>query len=662
MRRALLLLLALLGCGREEEARTPVAPVAEARADEVSEPFASPAPAEAAAAKASAAPAKPDASVAPPTLEVPPAPPDPLTPPPERLALRCYERLLNGRRAATMRVEWTAVERDGRTLVEDVTEARTATDRDMAGMRERFTSKSISTTLRTEEGELVSQDTVEELPNGRRDTVRIERTAAGYRVTRTAGPNEETFEIATEKAVVVDAEAFLGSWIRAGKATPGATFPLPQLDMGRRRVAEATLTVVGPDKEGPGLKVVESLEGQDTLWWFAEDGSVVRLRAGGMVVRRDDRVHLEDLPKQAAVFRTTLPSNIDLPRLFTTRKMLVDIFVRTDETTKAPRLPPSPFTEVLERTDDRVTALLKMHDDPTATCPLPIDPMGLEEYLKPTPLMEVDDPDVRALAAGLVGDAKDAREGARRIAERVFSLRKVSPEILEPTAKEILRLNAGDCSEHSLLFTALCRAAGIPARRCSGWVCVGGDWGGHGWCEVWVGRWIGADPTTNEIGTRARYILCSRPDETDLVPAGISAERTRIVIRRAEYEDGAVEVGDAALDPVIFSGIRLGPAPEGWTVTRLEGGAYIEGPGFTATASLSPDQGYRSKRWLMQRLPRATEGSFGGRPAAVSRLASGWVVSLGRELLEIDVELNGTDELPEAELAKLFAPTLDRAD
>lgn len=642
MGRLLLLLLALASCSREEEARTPAPLAVEAPAEE------------AAAAPVADAPATPAAS---------PAPADTLTPPPDRLALRRYERLFNGRRAATMRVEWTAVERDGRKLVQDVTEMRSVTDRDMAGTKERFTSKSISTTLRTEDGEMISMETVEELP-GRKDRMRIERTDAGYGVTTSVGPNEESFEIATEKPVMVDAEAFLGARIRAGEATPGAKFPLPLLDTGRKRVAEATLTVVGPDEEGPGLKVVESFEGQDTLWWFAEDGSVVRLRAGVTVIRRDDRVRLEDLPKRAAVFRSTLSSNVDLPRIFTTRQMLVDILVKTDDTTKSPRIPASPFTEVLERTDDRVTALLRMHDDPAATCPLPIDPKGFEEHLKATPLMEVDDPDVRVLARRIVGDAKDAREGARRVAEYVFSsLRKGSPAIPDPTAKEILRLRTGDCSEHSLLFTALCRAAGIPARRCSGWVCVGGDWGGHGWCEIWVGRWIGADPTTNEIGTRARYILLARPDEPDMAPGFITAERTTIVIRRAEYPDGAVEVSNGERDPVIFSGIRLGPAPEGWKVAHSEFGALIEGPGFTATASLSPDQGYRSMPLLLLRLRRGKEGAFGGRPAAVSRVASGWVVSLGREILEIDVEMRASaSELPEAALAELFAPTLERGD
>ena len=56
----------------------------------------------------------------------------------------------------------------------------------------------------------------------------------------------------------------------------------------------------------------------------------------------------------------------------------------------------------------------------------------------------------------------------KRIAAFVFTLEKQSPEISDTTAVEILKERRGDCSEHAVLFVALCRAAGIPARRCSG--------------------------------------------------------------------------------------------------------------------------------------------------------------------------------------------------
>jgi len=576
-----------------------------------------------------------------------------------------YEPPLNGRRAATMRVEWKAVERDGRELVEDTTETVSREDRDMAGYVDSFESQSISRTLRTEGGEMISQETVTTLP-GRTDKSWIERTPAGYHVRVLAGDSEETFDVATEKPVMVDAEAFLAEKIRSGEATPGATFEIPLL--GGKRIVTSTLKVVGPDNEGPGLKVVETTEGNDTLWWFADDGSVVRLRIGIRVIRRDDSITQGELPRRAAQSRITLPANPELPRIFTTKEMLVDVIVRTDETTKPPKIPESPFTEVKERTADTVTLLLKSHDDPKATCSLPIDPKGFEEYLKATALMEVGSPRVKQIAREVVGDATDAREAARRIADFVFTyLRKGSSKIAQPTVLQILDDRMGDCSEHALLFTGLCRAAGIPVRQCSGYVNIGSDWGAHAWCEVWVGRWIGADPTTNEIGTRARYILLARPDEP--VEAGrITPERTMIRIRRAVYADGTLDLenDDEEPDPELFSGIRLAELPEGWDAERGLMATQITGPGFTAYLSLHADHGYRSMALLTRRMRGGKEGDFGGRPAAVliaPRVMSAWLVPLGREILQVAVQMGPGSTPPTAdELAKLLAPTLEREE
>ncbi|MCK6459025.1 MAG: transglutaminase domain-containing protein [Planctomycetes bacterium] len=634
MRRLLLLLLAFAACSERKEAKVPPPATAEAtelrRASEEVERQAS----------------------------EPPAPAGTLTPAAgERIALRVYEHLLNGHRAATVRVEWNAVERDGRRLVEDVTETISREERDMAGFREAFDSESISRTLRTEGGEMISQETVTKLP-GRVDKSWIERTAAGYKVRVLAGASEESFEVATEKPVMVDAEAFLAEKVRAGEATPGATFEIPLL--AGRRVATANLRVVGPDDEGPGIKVVETVEGNDTLWWFAEDGSVVRLRIVDLVIRRDDKVRHGDLPRRPARYRITLPTNAELPRIFTTREMLVDVLVRTDETTKPPKIPESPFTEVKERKDDRVTLLLKSHDDPQATCPLPIDPKGFEEHLKATALMEVGSPRARDLAKEIVGDAADAREAVRRIADWVFSnLDKGPAKLLQPTMLQILDEMVGDCSEHALLFTGLCRAAGIPVRQCSGYVNIGSDWGAHGWCEVWVGRWIGVDPTTNEVGTRARYILLARPGEP--VEAGrITPERTTILIRRATYDDGTLELEDGSEpDAETYSGIRLGALPDGWEVTRGRRGAMIRGPDFTVSLAIEADHGYRSERMMLRRYRGGTWGGFGGRPAWTALRMQAWLVPLGREILQVVVQ--GEERPAEDVLARILAPTLQRA-
>jgi transglutaminase-like putative cysteine protease len=580
-------------------------------------------------------------------------------------ALRRYEQLRNGRREMTYEVRWSHVEHEGRRLVEDVTRNKLRTARLMGRVRDIFEAEGITTTLRTEAGELISMDTEQRLPS-RTDRERVVRTATGYEVTTQKGSNEETFTIETAAPAQVDVETFLGPKIRAGEAAPGTTWSFPLLATGLRKVIEARAEVVGPDDEGPGLKVVQSVQGNDSLWWFDEEGAVVRMRSVNTVIRRDDSVGLDDLPRRPASWRVTLPSNVDLPRIFTGRTMLVDIRVETDETTRPPKIPPNPFTEVLGEKDGVVRARLKSYDDPDANTRLPIDPRGFEDHLRPTPLMEVDDPIVRRRARSIVGDEKDARAAATRIADFVFTyLEKGSPDIADPTAKQILANPTGDCSEHALLFTALCRAAGIPARRCSGYVCIGDDWGSHAWCEIWVGEWIGADPTTNEIGTRARYIFLQRPDDPDDPPGRITAERTQILVRQAEYSDGLLDLEGGKPDLAVFSGIRLGPLPAGWKLKRFPDRIVLSGESFRIYAFIRPDHGYRALDTLRRRgasgwKPRP----LGGRSAVVyehGKRAS-WIVPLGRQNLRIQVMTWADAKVSDQLLAEVFAPTLNRDD
>lgn len=582
---------------------------------------------------------------------------------PELIALRRYESLFRGQRAGTLEVRWFRLP-DGR--IKDITRTRNRWARMMGRVRTIFESETDSELLRTAAGELLFMKT-ETRGASRTDRSRVERTAAGYKVTEARGANEETFTVTTHGPTQVDVETFLGPRIRAGEAKPGTTWTYPLLASRLRKVIEVEVTVIGPDDEGPGLQVVESALGQDTLWWFAEDGSVVRMRAQDSVLRRDDSVGLDDLPARPASWSITLPVNVHLPRIFTGRTMIVDIEVETDETTRTPKIPENPYTRVLEDKDGVVRAQLLSYDNPEATARLPIDPKGFEEHLKPTPLMEVDSPVLRAAAREIVGKTRDAREAARRIADFVFTrLKKRSPEDPEPTALQIHELRTGDCSEHALYFTALCRAAGIPARRCSGWVCIGDDWGTHAWSEIWVGEWIGADPTTNEIGTRARYIFLTRPEDREMVPGSITPARTEIRIRRVVYADGTLDFeSDEDHDLAVYSGVRLGPLPDGWRVRRTQHQVQIQGAAVRIWAGIAPDHGYRSSAMIKRyRLRGGEDTALGPKKAVVRRFGTSemWIVPLGREYLMIQVWKGDDADFPDAMLAKIFLPTLQRDD
>ena len=63
-----------------------------------------------------------------------------------------------------------------------------------------------------------------------------------------------------------------------------------------------------------------------------------------------------------------------------------------------------------------------------------------------------------------------------------------------PNAVQVLETRQGDCNEHTVLYVALARALGLPARTAVGLVYVNGAFFYHAWPEVWLGELGGGGP------------------------------------------------------------------------------------------------------------------------------------------------------------------------
>ena len=140
-----------------------------------------------------------------------------------------------------------------------------------------------------------------------------------------------------------------------------------------------------------------------------------------------------------------------------------------------------------------VTAHLSFSPAPKAI-PL-LDP---QRFLRPEPFYEVDAPEVARLARTL------RSQGSRETGERVFQWITSNVKYSGYTRNDrgalyALRKKEGDCTEFMYLFTALCRANGIPARGIGGYVCgenaVLRSSEYHNWAEFYEGKaWRIADP------------------------------------------------------------------------------------------------------------------------------------------------------------------------
>lgn len=145
---------------------------------------------------------------------------------------------------------------------------------------------------------------------------------------------------------------------------------------------------------------------------------------------------------------------------------------------------------------------------PEKLAKLPVDREKFGDDLAPTPFVQSADPAIKAQAAQIVGDERDAYAAARKINAWVYrNIRKVGTAALS-NASEVLKTREGDCTEHTVLFVALARAAGIPAREVAGLTAVdrGDGLYYHAWPEVWIGDWIAMDPTLGQDLADATHV------------------------------------------------------------------------------------------------------------------------------------------------------------
>ena len=147
---------------------------------------------------------------------------------------------------------------------------------------------------------------------------------------------------------------------------------------------------------------------------------------------------------------------------------------------------------------------------------LPEEAARLEEFLAPTPFIQSDNALIKKAAAKARGDAKEVVPAVENIVKWIEKEIEPSLVVSVPSALEVLKVKRGACKEHTVLFVALARASGIPARTVSGIVysdqqMIDGFYY-HAWPEVFIsapdgmGRWVAVDPTFHQFPADATHI------------------------------------------------------------------------------------------------------------------------------------------------------------
>jgi transglutaminase-like putative cysteine protease len=132
--------------------------------------------------------------------------------------------------------------------------------------------------------------------------------------------------------------------------------------------------------------------------------------------------------------------------------------------------------------------------------------MSFRHELSPEALVQSTDARIVELARRIRGDSRDPLVAARRINQWVHDSLEKTVAVTIPSAIQVLASRKGDCNEHTQLFIALSRAAGVPARAAAGLARVGSKFYYHAWPEVFVGRWIAVDPTFGQFPADAEHL------------------------------------------------------------------------------------------------------------------------------------------------------------
>lgn len=130
----------------------------------------------------------------------------------------------------------------------------------------------------------------------------------------------------------------------------------------------------------------------------------------------------------------------------------------------------------------------------------------LAAWQRPEPLIESSNPRIRAQARLLVGRERRPTRVAELLLAWVHEAMRPDATGRLPSAVQAFETRRGDCNEYAVLYVALARAAGLPARTVAGAAYLDGRFYYHAWAEVRLGDWVPVDPLLGQFPADAGHV------------------------------------------------------------------------------------------------------------------------------------------------------------
>ena len=266
----------------------------------------------------------------------------------------------------------------------------------------------------------------------------------------------------------------------------------------------------------PAFRVEMEYAGLKTSSWITDTGEVVREESPlGLITVRESADSARAMAVSRRMQVDLLQASAVAPRMKTPIPEPRDVRLMRI------RLGGADFTAMdLDGGAQRFAGDVLELRDPQDLEPQRADP-DIARYLAAEAFIESDAPEIIAEAAKAVNGVTGTRARAERLTRYVNALLDKKPTVSLPSAREVLRTKVGDCNEHTVLYVAMARALGIPARIAVGLVYIHGAFYYHAWPEVYIdeglrvqgsglGLWLPVDPTLNEFPANATHLRLAR--------------------------------------------------------------------------------------------------------------------------------------------------------
>jgi len=288
----------------------------------------------------------------------------------------------------------------------------------------------------------------------------------------------------------------------------------------------------------PSWKVKTSMMGQDVETWINPKGEAVfELGMKGVLITyRESEAEARSYLSQASLNKKDLILDFSVVK---TEKPLAcpreAAFLEISLTGIAGELPllQGPGQEAVQNAKEPESINYRIRRNPGSPAKISGPQYSIDGYrwTLPASQIESDHPEMRHTAREVTKGISDPLAKVQKLAKWVADEVKDEP-VDSFSALEVLHTKKGECQAHTMLYTALARAAGIPTRMTGGIVYMEGiGFLYHAWAESDVDGWVSVDPTFNQVGVDATHIkLVEGPSWVSIVPLGRVVGRVKATV------------------------------------------------------------------------------------------------------------------------------------